>query len=192
MKAELILMGKRLDMAPRSHRRNLVILIYAGLTALMAASWLLDRWHTSGVYMIFATILINRMLLGGYNFGGLVKPFNGRAPQTRLDPPPFLLLGLRLYKPEPGENEYRNDEREAAQRDHAHYQAYQSIAMALVFIWLICSLKMNLPRFMSFLPVSADTLLYGLTLAAIVVSQTLPQVILLWTEPDMPDFGAED
>jgi hypothetical protein len=80
MRAELVLMGKRLDMAARVQRRALVVSIYAGLALLMAALWSVDRWHTSGVYMIFATFLVNRLFLGGYNFGGLIKPFHGKVP----------------------------------------------------------------------------------------------------------------
>jgi len=192
MKAELVVMGKRLDMAPRTHRQTMVVLIYAGLLVLMSSFWLLDRWRTTGVYMILATILVNRLLLGGYNFGGLVKPFHGRAPHEHIQPPPFLVVGLRLYKPEPQEGDYRNDERELQQRDHAHYRAYQALAITMVLVWFICCLKLNMPRLMSFIPVAADTLLYGLTLAAIVLSQTLPQAILLWTEPDMSEFDPED
>jgi hypothetical protein len=200
MRAELILMGKRLDMAPQMHRRTLVMLIYATLALAMVGLWFLDRWRVTGVYMIFATILVNRLLLGGYNFGGLIKPFSGKAPSQRVDPPPFLALGLRLYRPEPEQNEYRNDERELQQRDHAHYSAYQGLALGLVLIWLIADWQANAPRLLgwlfSWLPGGPAVYLYGLTLAVVVVSQTLPQAILLWTEPDMeePDlveFGAE-
>jgi hypothetical protein len=192
MKAELIILGKRLDMAPRANRQIMVVLIYAGLACLMAGFWMLDRWRVTGVYMIFATILINRLLLGGYNFGGLIKPFKGKAPRVLFLAPPFLVLGLRLYKPEPEESDYRNDERELQQRDHAHYQAYQALAILLVIVWFICNLKLGMPRLMSFIPVAADTLLYGLTLAAIMVSQTLPQAILLWSEPDMAEDTPEE
>lgn len=195
MRAELILMGRRVDMAPQSHRRTLVMLIYAALAAAMAGLWFVDHWRVTGVYMIFATILVNRLLLGGYNFGGLVKPFSGKAPPQRIDPPPFLALGLRLYRPEPEENEYRNDERELQQRDRAHYKAYQGLAAGLAAMWLLADWQANAPRLLAWLPGGPAIYLYGLVLATVVVSQTLPQAILLWTEPDMePDlveFGAE-
>jgi hypothetical protein len=100
MRAELVLLGKRVDMAPRAHRRALVVLIYAGVTMAMVGLWFIDRWRVTGVYMIFATILINRTLLGGYNFGGLIKPFSGKAPTRERIDPPFLMLGLRVYRPE--------------------------------------------------------------------------------------------
>jgi len=185
MRAELVLMGKRVDMAPRTNRRALVVLIYAGMAALMAGLWRLDGWRVTGVYLVFATIFVNRFLLGGYGIGGLIKPFSGKAPRRSDVPPPFLMLALRVYQPAPDEREYRNDEREVRQRDHAHYQAYQAISVALAAIWLLADWKLNASRLLAWVPVSADVMLYGLVLAAVVVAVTLPQAILLWNEPDM-------
>jgi hypothetical protein len=185
MRAELVLMGKRVDMAPRINRRALVVLIYAGLAVLMAGLWMLDGWHVTGVYLWIATILVNRLFLGGYGFGGLIKPFSGEAPRRSEAPPPFLMLALRVYQPPPEAHEYRNDEREMRQRDHAHYQAYQAITVALAAVWLLANWKLNAKRMLAWVPISADVMLYGLVLAAIVVAITLPQAILLWNEPDM-------
>ena len=185
MRAELVMMGRRLDMAPRAHRRALVMLIYVTLAVLMAALFLVDRWRVSGCYLVLATFLINRFFLGGYNFGGLIKPFSGKPPRRSEAPPPFILLALRVYQPEPGESEYRSDERELSQRDLAHYLAYQVILCALVLLWLVSEWKMYAPRLIAWLHASADLLLYGSILAAVMIAFTLPQAILLWTEPDM-------
>ena len=185
MKAELVLLGKRVDMAPRMHRRILVLLIYACFAVLMAIFWELDRWRTSGLYMIFATFLVNRFFLGGYYFGGLIKPFNGKSPRRSDAPPPFTILALRMWKPAPEENEYRNDERETAQRDRAHYLAYQVLTVALALVWLMSDWMMKGTRLFAWIPIRADLLLYGFVLSACIVAITLPQVILLWTEPDM-------
>ena len=187
MKAELVLMGKRVDMAPRASRRALVIFIYAGLAALMAALWFADRWHASGYYMIFASLFVNWLFLGGYAAGGLIKPFSGKGPRRVPQPPSPLALGLRLYNPLPQDRDYRNDERELRQRDRAHYLAYQALALCLVAVWMLTSLQRNVPRLIGFVPVSADQLLYALVLIAVVASLTLPQAILLWTEPDMEE-----
>jgi hypothetical protein len=185
MRAELVVMGKRVDMAARTNRRVLVALVYAGMAALMAGLWLLDGWRTSGVYLIFTTLFVNQFILGGYAFGGLIKPFNGKAPHQSDPQPPFLLLGLRVYQVPSEESEYRSDERELRQRDQAHYQAYQVLAPVLVVIWVLAAWKLHAPRLLAWIPASADAMLYGLVLAAVVVSVTLPQAILLWTEPDM-------
>jgi hypothetical protein len=191
MKAELVFLGKSIDMAPRAHRRALVVLIYAGLAALMALAWVVDGWHETGVYLVFATLLVNRLFLGGYVPGGLIKPFNGKAPRRSEAPPPFLMLALRVYQPAPEESEFRSDEREMRQRDRAHYQAYQVLAPALTVMWLLASWKLHAPRLLAWIPASADVMLYGLVLAAVVVSVTLPQAILLWTEPDMEAEGEQ-
>jgi hypothetical protein len=194
MRAELILMGKRIDMAPQRHRRTLVLLIYASMASIMTGLWFLDHWRTTGAYMIFVTIAVNRLLLGGYNFGGLVKPFNDKAHPAPEQPSPFLLLGLRVYRPQPGDSEYRNDERELQQRDHAHYVAYSALVAGLVLIWFAAAFTRVAPKvlaataLLSLAPNLGVDLVYGITLATIVISVTLPQSILLWTEPDMPEL----
>lgn len=187
MRAELVLMGKRVDMAPRTRRRALVVLIYAGLAALMAGLWMVDGWHITGVYLWLATILVNRLLLGGYASGGLIKPFTGQALRRSEAPPPPLFLAFRVYQyvSPREENEYCNDEREIRQRDRAHYQAYQVLTNALVVIWLLADWKLNARWLLPWVPVSPDVIFDGLVLAAVVVSVTLQQAILLWTEPDM-------
>ena len=185
MRAELVLMGKRVDMAPQGHRRVLVVLIYATLAVLMAGLFIADHWRTTGYYLVFATFLINRLFLGGYNFGGLIKPFSGKPPHRNEQSPRFLMLALRVYHPQPEDSEYRSDERELQQRDRAHYHAYQWIASTLVVLWLLASWNTFKPHLLAWIPVSPSLLIYAVVLASIVVSLTLPQAILLWTEPDM-------
>ncbi|HEY1903930.1 MAG TPA: hypothetical protein VGG56_15965 [Terracidiphilus sp.] len=188
MKAELVLMGKRVDMAARTRRRALVVLIYSTLVVLMAALFVADHWRTTGYYLVFATFLVNRLFLGGYNFGGLIKPFNGKPPQ-RTEAPPFLLLAMHVYPQEPVSSEYRSDEREMQMRDRAHYQAYQALAVALAVLWLLSSWNVFRPHLLAWIPASPALLIYGLVLATIVVTLTLPQAILLWTEPDMEELS---
>jgi len=189
MKAELVLMGKRVDMAAQTRRRTLVVLIYATLAALMVGLFCADHWRTTGYYLVFATFLVNRLFLGGYSFGGLIKPFSGKPSQRSEQAPPFLLLALRVYHPEPADSEYRSDERELQQRDRAHYQAYQAIAVVLAMLWLLSSWDAFRPQLLAWIPISPSLLIYGMVLAAIVAAVTLPQAILLWTEPDMDGFS---
>lgn len=185
MNAELILLGKRIDMAPRRRRCALVVLIYSGLAAAITGLWFLDRLHTSAPYLIIATFAIDRFLLGGYSFGGLIKPFSGKPPRRSAAPPPFILLALHMYSIEPGESQYRNDEREIKQRNGAVYKAYQFLIIALTFLWLLMNFHTNIPRLLERLSLPIDQLLYCLATAFIVLAFTLPQAILLWTEPDM-------
>jgi hypothetical protein len=189
MRAELFLLGKRIDMAPRRRRRWLVALIYFGFAALMTGFWFMDQWHTSAAYLILATIPVNRLFLGGYYFGGLIKPFNNRPPKQSALPPPVLLLKLRVYLPVPatGDEAYRNDERELGQRNLAHYRAYQALSITVVILWALTNFKAEVPRLIARLSIPVDMVLYGLVTAAVVVAITLPQAILLWTEPDMEE-----
>jgi hypothetical protein len=187
MKAKLVLMGKQIDMAPRAHRRTLVVLIYSMMAILLAGLWFVDRWRTSGIYLILATMLVNRWFLGGYHFGGLIKPFSSKGPLHRnpvFPPPPFLKLTLQEYSPEP----YHNDERELHQRDRAHYQAYQIITNSLVCFYMLAGWWGIFLQFLTRRPLLANELLCGLALVAMVSALTLPQAILLWREPDIEEY----
>jgi magnesium-transporting ATPase (P-type) len=82
--------------------------------------------------------------------------------------------------------DYRNDERELHQRDHAHFQAYRVATISLVIVTMLLYIRGLGRPFLGFLSVPAD-LSFAVTIAALFVSQTLPQAILLWTEPDMEE-----
>jgi hypothetical protein len=191
MNAELVFFGMRLNMAQRNRRRTLVIAIYAALAALMATLWFFNHWRGTGVYVFWAAMLVCRLFLGGYYSGGLVKPFSGKAPKRSSKPPPLLLLKLRVYQPVLAADEpaYRNDERELHQRDHAHYLAYQALGVAVIVPWLLASLRIIHPASFTWSAMSADEMYYGFLMAALTLFLTLPQAILLWTEPDMEREG---
>ena len=195
MNAELVLLGKRVDMARRARRRVLVAAIYVCLAALMAIFWFVDHWRATSPFLIFAAMGSCQLFLGGYYRGGLVKPFNGKGPRPETAQPSGLMalgLAMRIYRPSPeaDNSSYRNDEWELARRDRAHYSAYQVAAMAPILLWFIEYLKLEVPRLGARIP--SDQLIYGLLLISIVVFMTLPQSILLWTEPDMDAAGNGD
>jgi hypothetical protein len=189
MNAELVFFGRRVDMAQRQRRRILVVAIYAALAVLLLAQ---IHWRVAGAYIFWAILLACRLFLGGYHSGGLVKPFNGKGPTRSEAPPPLLLLKLRVYQPvlsTEGEP-YRNDERELHQRDHAHYRAYQAIALALTVPWVYSAMRLK-PDLLGWIPFSPDVIYYGLLMAILTLALTLPQSILLWTEPDMTEPDLE-
>jgi hypothetical protein len=186
MNAELIFFGKRVDMARRQRRRILVIVIYAALALLLASLWWLTHWHGSASWAFWAILLACRFFLGGYYRGGLVKPFSNRRLRHSDVAPPLLMLKLRIYQPPPGNDEpYRNDERELHQRDHAHYAAYQVLGSALAVLLLLALIGNDFPKLFDWLSMPASELFCGLTMIAVTLFLTLPQVILLWTEPNM-------
>jgi hypothetical protein len=189
MRAELILMGKRIDMAARVRRRVLVVVIYAAIAGAMAATWRMDHWHTTGSYIIYAALFACYLFLGGVNsYGGLVKPFHNKRSRTYDGSQPFLLLKLRTYLPisiSGDGSDYLNDERELYQRGYAHYRAYQVIGIAVVLLLTLSGFRMQDAEWFRWIPMTPDTLYYGLLLIVAILVLTLPQAILLWTEPDM-------
>jgi hypothetical protein len=188
MNAELIVFGRRVDMAQRRRRRLLVVAVYAALGVLMAVLWYFTHWRGTGVYLFWAALLACRLFLGGYYKGGLVKPFKTPRPEKWSMPSGVLELKLRVYLPAVGDEEsaWRNDERELHQRDHAHYLAYQALGIAVVIPWFLASLRVLRANFFGMSAMTADQVYYALLMIALLLFLTLPQAILLWTEPDMP------
>ena len=187
MNAELVFFGRRVSMAQRDRRRALVVSIYASLAVLMAVLWFTSHWHGTGTYVFWAAMLACKLFLGGNYSGGLVKPFNGMAARQNDMPPPLLALKLRVYKPvlAADESNYRNDERELNQRDRAHYKAYQVLGVAICILWALSLQRIVRPALLDGVGMSPDEMYYGLLLLVLTLFLTLPQAILLWTEPDM-------
>jgi hypothetical protein len=191
MRAELVLMGKRVDMAQRTRRRALVVGIYAVLAALMIGMWFVDHWHATGAYGFWATMVACQLFLGGNFAGGLIKPFTGKGPKQSDAPPPLLLLKLRVYAPliAAEDGAFRNDERELKQRDRAHYRAYQAMGIAVLVAWSAAYTGMLKPAWLGWIPMTPYQIFYALMLVTLMLFLTLPQCILLWTEPDMEGEG---
>jgi hypothetical protein len=103
------------------------------------------------------------------------------------------LLGGRSYKCgllPPFES---GDERERLRRNQAYYVAYKWWDLTLLPALLAVGLKNN-QFYQAWHPVLQnfiDNLPYGLLVASGILYYTLPQAILLWTEPDMEtDFSS--
>ena len=98
------------------------------------------------------------------------------------------MLGLRVYAALPqDERSWRNDERELHQRDRAHFLAYQAVGMAVVVQAFVATVRMVAPRVQAWMTMPPDQLYYGIAVVTITLFLTLPQAILLWTEPDMEE-----
>ncbi len=54
---------------------------------------------------------------------------------------------------------------------------------------MLMNFRDHVPRLLERLSVPIDALLYGLATATAITAVTLPQAILLWTEPDMEEQG---
>jgi hypothetical protein len=191
MNAELFLFGKRIDMARRSRRRLLVVLVYAGLTALLTVMWSFNHQHGVFLWIAIAPIFVNRFLLGGGAPGGLVKPFHcGENYSYKSESSLDDLLRWGFHRsPNIAKDTFRNDERELRQRDGAHFRASRIISVAFGVLILAMYDRIEMRDLFPSLPIPSDMTLYGLAMITWVLFETLPQCILLWTEPDMEAEG---
>jgi hypothetical protein len=184
MNAELIFFGKRVDMAERQRRRVLVVAIYAAMAVFLAIAFSSHHWEGMSPYVIWTVILICRLFLGGYYPGGLIKPFNEKASK-RKETSSLQLLRLRVFPSTlTADGEYENDERELNQRGQAHYLAYRVLGLSLLVPWAVSSF-FGESRFSGTYAVIANHVCSAMLLTLLLLFLTLPQAILLWTEPDM-------
>ena len=171
---------KFLGMPLKTQRqRRLVVVLYYVLFAAMAGAgfWLGPKvW---GDLITFTLVLGG--LLGGIQYGAPVKAFEEiQLPMAMGDGTQTLnLSGRRQNRPWTP-----LDERERIERDHAHYTAYRILRwslglVALVYVfslnWTHSGAKWDLGKH---LPVMVWVL--------VVYVLSLPQAVVLWTEPQPP------
>ena len=148
-----------IDMATRGNRRGLVALVILGLVATWAYALAEPSHRGIGSVLLWAALLVNFLVFGGYGRWGLVKPFN--------DCPPGASVDATL----------RNDERERQARDRMHFYAYRTVMVLLLLgfsvLWLWPTLGVETAR------------AFMLGLAAL--GMTLPQALLLWSEPSFDE-----
>ncbi len=205
MRAELMLMGMRVDMALQSRRRGLVVAIFAGFAALMSGFWFVDQWST---WTLFALALFLGLSLAV--FSKLLKPFNGNRRLWRYKDPPKSRIAKLIFPREPEVQDRWNDERELRWRDRAHYHAYRLIALALIPLFTLVFnqrehviqrrhyLKSllredhvsNWPGAVAWLTTTSqleDNLVMAVVMCLFFVSALLPQALILWNAPDMEE-----
>lgn len=157
-----------ISMNSRRNRRWLVVMLYVFIGLLIVLAL---QKHISDFAVWFVVFLVvNPLIFGdfmfwGKKYGGLLKPF-------RQDP------------------ERPNDERELAARDSAHFRAYTAVVLLLFTLLLVPDWVPS--RYTEhFSPIEilsyTRTSLWGLFAVAI----TLPQAILLWSEPDIESEQGE-
>jgi hypothetical protein len=150
------------SMNSRRNRRWLVLVMYflIGFLFLLA----LQRRISGLALFLIVLAIINPFIFGdlmfwGKKYGGFLKPFIQ-------------------------DSERPNDERELATRDYAHFRAYTSIELLLLILlfapdWVPARFLQHIsPTELLFY---TRTSLWGIY----AVAMTLPQAILLWSEPDI-------
>lgn len=169
----------------RSRRRGIVILYWIATAALLGAFARHSIAH-HGVFVSAALVNILFLwpaILGGVRVGGAVKPFRGMrwAPMNDGDGTQTI-----FGKPQPvlasvAASDFELDEREMRERDRVHFTAYtigRWTAMALFAV--CCAVDMWRPELLMWM---APTFLFVLVLTL----WSLPQSLILWTEPDVEE-----
>ena len=198
MKTELVLFGRHFNMDSQARRRRLVVLVYAVFGALMGVGWFFDRWHLFGSMLIFFPVsYVSRLVLGGYGAEGkgMLKPFLGNAVRERYLKDPnswWSRLAGRTIPKMHDERECLSDEREVRRRDGAHEVAYRVLGMVVIFTFLVAFFKNTVPPLLQEFGTTVPTeifnhLIYALLIVEFILFLSLPQSILLWTEPDMEE-----
>ena len=152
MNTQVVFLGKRINMAPRVHRRWLVVATYAAFAAFIVAVF----WFSRSVFYTWCLIAVVVVSI-------MVSHLVGRPNQA-------------------------TDERESYRWDHATARAYPWIGNCLLLALVTTQLHGKVSEAAH--PVLFATfqqLPYSVLMAAGVLYITLPQAILLWTEPNMED-----
>lgn len=152
MNTQLKLLGKQINMAPRLHRRWLVVAMYAVFAVLITA-WFSDYAPRFAAWCLIGAVGLQLVLLH--------------------------LVG------QPSE---ATDERESHRWDQARSRAYPWLGYCLLFALGTTQLHTKVNEALHpTLFATFQQLPYSLLMAAGVLYVTLPQTILLWTEPDLEE-----
>jgi hypothetical protein len=160
VKTELAIGNIHFNVASRTRRRWVVTAIYVGF-AVSVAAWF--EWGSKNTFA-FLALFIFYVLAGS-------------------------LLGGRSYKDGLVLSYEAGDERERTCRFKAHYRAYVWLDLLAVPA-LFAAFAVNSPEAIHAGPAAqmlVGRLAWSLLIALGILYYTLPQAILLWTEPDMEE-----
>jgi len=158
-------------------RRLLVVLYYVAFFSFSV----FGLWKSQGhIEFLIPQVITFGGLLGGIKIGGPVKaysesmgPVNGASGVQTLN-----LAGRKPF--DDGTRPTPLDERERSQRNFAHYHAYRILRWTLGFA--CCAYWLSLNWSYAWLSTKGPILAWIL----LVYVLSLPQSVLLWTEPEEP------
>ena len=175
-----------ISMAPRRNRRLFVMVTYLGFASLVIVHAF--RHHAANFNDLGFYVLICILLAGRTVFGYLVpvSPFFYTAAHVSAVPEVKSLM--HPERNEPFRDEERDpaplDERDIVVRNRAYYLAFNALMVYTLAVSIVAGFVSD-PKFSSRIPAVAIAP-YTL-LAALLMVTTLPQAIMLWIEPDVPD-----
>ncbi len=166
----------------RRHDRRLFVLGYATFLALFIVLGVV--WNEGFLFGGMLQSVLLAGVLGGIRPGGPVKRFSGKETAgddltvtTASFPVQTLNLDHRL--PDAGKK-IALDERETGERDRAHYTAFRLLRWIAMPVCTLLALALHdLPRV-------AERYGPAVLWALLMLILSLPQTVILWTEPDDP------
>ncbi len=152
------------SMVRQKNRRWLVAVTYAALLALILLVTVIRPWSlalNSRGWLLILCVLVSRAV-----FGRLVKQtlYTRHWGET-------IGLGLALGQHRDADEP---DERELAVRNAGYFEAYRVLALYSFLMFGVSG-------------ANAAFVLPPLTIPLLVMALTLPQAVVLWTEPDVPE-----
>ncbi len=155
-----------ISMVSRERRRWLVFLCYAALSLLILLSYAASSASARFILVLFAVFA--GTFIQFVIFYRLAKDTVLLGQEAILG----LSLNTLFHKSGP-------DERQVAVRNAAYYRAYRVVAAYLLLIMPVTSGWVTGEA-------ALNEVLLGLTALLFILVYTLPQAIILWTEPDIP------
>ncbi len=154
-----------------AHRRALVLAYYALLLGILGVFLWKQHFIAGGIFIQTLTL---GGFFGGIRADGVVKPYAERTPDPTASP----IQQLNLNGIFPRSSVRLLDERELHARDRAHYIAYR------ILRWTLCGAGAAMAFGMNFAPTFLINNSPNLLWALVVLVLSLPQSVVLWTEPE--------
>jgi hypothetical protein len=174
-----------IPMQQRSARRRLVVVAYTALAIVCGVTVAFIRVAPYlYAYAVYATLAFLLLVFGWQGRGGLIKPFPNKP--LRPEMAAVTLVELQLTPKRhfaDGASGWRNDERELARRDAAHYRAYQALSLPIAVLLVLTAIGNRPWPWIS--PVVLAQVSFAVALVTAMMALTLPAAIILWTEPDI-------
>lgn len=155
-----------IPMVRRRNRRALVFATYALLLILTAIILIFHPWVNVWVWFVLAF-----NVTGGLVFGKLVKQTTFPEHST----PAVAAIGI-VDRPA----KESLDERELSVRNAAYFLAFRILALYSTAFFV------SVHYLLLYKPTLAPQLILALMIPVLVMVLTLPQAIVLWSEPDLP------
>lgn len=165
-----------ISLMQRRNRRLLVVFYYVFMLLLAVVPLVFGVTPVTILGYLPQAVMLGGAL-GGLMYGGVVKPYSAAAMLSR-NPDSLNPISLGLDSASARRRPQPLDERETVERDRAHFVAYRILLCLLVAmmiaVWAVAGVSMQ------FVQRIVPVLVWLLVASAF----SLPQCVILWSEPD--------